>query len=82
MSDMSALLQSIPMDAWITPYIVAANLLLADRKLSEKQLTDISFQQVGGAQHGTSQHNIAQRNTTPVTITRCDTLPFSTDSTH
>ena len=44
--DMSAILQSIQLDAWITPYIITASILLTDRKLSEKQLTDISFQQV------------------------------------
>lgn len=44
--DMSAVLQSIPLDAWILPYIVTASILLAERKLPDKQLTDISFQQV------------------------------------
>mmetsp|Transcript_12657 Transcript_12657/g.20559 ORF Transcript_12657/g.20559 Transcript_12657/m.20559 type:complete len:1601 (+) Transcript_12657:232-5034(+) len=43
--DMSAMLQSIAVDAWITPYIITASILLSERKLCEKQLTDISFQQ-------------------------------------
>ena len=44
--DLSKLLLSIPLDAWITPYIITASVLLSERKLPDKSLTDISFQQV------------------------------------